>query len=515
MTNLNQLKTQKSHSMNRIALYLVVLLPLLISGCFTSGSSTQSTSSTYDCVTKDEWFTNPSMPTRVEKSEDNGKSSSFCDFYQFSTQAYIYLMSPSKKDPSLRNFQDTSKYPLLEFEVTETAKGPKFVPVDSCDGKISGSTLRTSLDKTISSFSTGQAGGGNTIYDQNGNVVFYEVRFNQELCNLTSSATEMAKQKIFNFPSGTTEIKLAWKVLTNNETSSTQTPEYVTQTVDGVTYGLVGMHIAIATKDHPEFVWATYEHLTNSPNCNAQGSQSQTNWSFASADCTKDLPDSLTPSKKQDCKFNSTQDNLTAKHHTPTNICRVHPYGTATGDFHADVNLANIVSQNENIYESLTRLDVAESLNVLTNYFNVGDIWVSDTEESSGGAGVPNERGSLRLANTVAETVFQDVNLNSKDFSSNCFGCHNYIGSAETINNNITSFNLSHIFKDIKIGKGDAIDVTAPSSIADNSMAPSVCGGSNGVCKQKASYLRWNNQWTNINPGAGSVCGCELDPSYP
>lgn len=155
-------------------------------------------------------------------------------------------------------------------------------------------------------------------------------------------------------------------------------------------------------------------------------------------------------------------------------------------------------------------------MKVLTNYFNLGAIWVSDIAQSSGGVGVPNERGSLRLANSVAETDYQDVNLNSQ-FASNCFGCHNYQGTAEAQKNNITTQALSHTFKDIKIGQGQHIDVTASSYIASNEQAAGICGVTGksdkeqGTCKGTASFLKWNGNWTNVNTSAGSVCGCGPD----
>ncbi len=128
---------------------------------------------------------------------------------------------------------------------------------------------------------------------------------------------------------------------------------------------------------------------------------------------------------------------------------------------------------------------------------------------------MPNERGSLRLANTVAETDFQHANLNN-DFSSNCFGCHNYLGTGQPISNNITSASLSHIFVDIAVGQGKKVDITASSTIANNSAAKNICDGdgsssNKGTCKSAESYLKWDGNWTNINPSAGSVCGCVLD----
>lgn len=454
-------------------------------------------SNTYDCPADPAWITNPSLPTEVKKSAPDG-SSNFCDFYQFSTQTYLYLMSPSSQNSALRNFQIDANYPLLEFNSDGT-------PANSCDNTIDGHTVRTAMRKSPNGFGTGQAGGGASIYDQNGNVVYYDVRFNKSLCNLSSSATELAKSGIINFPSGTTELKFAWKVLTQAEVNSSSYVKVMQNTGSQVqTLGLVGMHIAVATTDHPEFVWATYEHNSNTPNCDAQGTQSDTNWSFASASCTSTLPGSAATDNT--CQFNQPTETNGPETGTPTNICAVYPFGTDSGDLKAGENLANIASQNASIYQILTGTG-ASSMQVLNNYFNVGAIWVSDINTNSGGIGVPNERGSLRLANSVAETDFQHVTLNNS-FSSNCFGCHNFKGEGQTQNNNITTQNLSHSFIDIVTGQGKAADVNASSQIGSNSQAQQICGGSSGTCKSTRSYLSWNGNWTNINPSTGSVCGC-------
>lgn len=463
-----------------------------------------SFATTFDCPVDSTWLTNPSFPTEVATSGPNG-SSTFCDFYQFSTQAYLYLMSPVNASSSKRNFQDNRQFPLLEHHADGS-------PANSCDNSVTANTLKTGLDKNLL---TGQAGGGSSIYDTSGNVAYYDVRFNRDLCSLTGSAVELKKQNRINFPSGTVELKFAWKELSNAQTLNSS---YVldTRKVNGVTktFGLLGMHIAVATKNHPEFVWATYEHKLNSPNCDAQGPQDNKNWTFADKSCTSQLPS--VANSINSCNFNNPTVKNGPATSAPTNICRVYPYGTATGDNNASVNLANIVSHNGHVETLLSGSSVSNSMKLLKNYFNVGAIWLSDITKSSGGIGVPNERGSLRLANSVAETDYQHVDLNAS-FSSNCFGCHNYNGTSETRSNNITSQALSHIFQDILAGQGKSVDVNAISPIANNAHAKKICGGDPngttsstklGTCKSSASFLKWNGNWTNINQTSGSVCGC-------
>ncbi|MFC0116896.1 mannan-binding protein [Pseudoalteromonas xiamenensis] len=451
------------------------------------------------CPVNPEWLKNPSMPKEVKKSD--GNSSTFCDFYQFSTQAYVYLMSENTgKTP---NFLDPKQYAVLEFD-----KDGK--PLNSCDNKIDGTTIRNRLQKgKRSAFSTEQAGDKATIYAQDGNVVYYDVRFNKALCNQTGSAVELEKQNQINFAEGTTEIKAAWKVLSKDEIKSNQ---FVVQQqkIAGKkqTLGLVGMHIAVATQNHPEFVWATFEHKANTPDCAPTSVTVNDSWTFASNRCASKLTSSATPGNV--CNFNNPSEDQTASKGTPTNICRVYPYGTGSGDLDATENLTAILDQNNDLEMQIAKLQNDSSYAVLPNYFQVGALWVSDIGKNTGGVGVPNERGSLRLANTVAETTYQHVNLNST-FASNCFGCHNFVGTENKVNNNITSQALSHIFLDILVGQGKAADVTSQTEIGDNSVAQAICQGSEenqGVCPKTASYLKWNGQWTNSNTSAGSVCGC-------
>jgi hypothetical protein len=453
------------------------------------------------CPVDPNWLKTPSLPTEVKKSGSDG-SSNFCDFYQFSTQTFLYLMSQNSS--GLRNFQVQTNYPVLEFNADGT-------PANSCDSSITGPTLRTNLLKAGvgTSVTTGQAGGGATIYAQDGNVVYYDVRFSKALCGLTGSAVEMQKQNITNFPAGTMELKFGWKVLSDAEIASNA---FVTQKQNiagkNVTLGLAGMHMVTATKDHPEFIWTTYEHINNTPDCTPPDAQNGNAWTFASASCTAALPGSADASNA--CKFNQPPKNQTAATGTPTNICRVHPYGTASGDPKAAQNLTDVTTQNSELVSLLTQSGTPAAMKVLANYFTVGALWVSDISQSSGGVGVPNERGSLRLANSVAETDYQHVNLNNT-FASNCFGCHNYSGTGQSVSNNITSQALSHTFKDIKIGQGENIDVTSTTLIGSNSAAATICQGTTakpGVCPGTASYLKWNGNWTNANSSAGSVCGC-------
>ena len=123
---------------------------------------------------------------------------------------------------------------------------------------------------------------------------------------------------------------------------------------------------------------------------------------------------------------------------------------------------------------------------------------------------VSNQRGSLRLANTVAETEYQDVNLNA-NFVSNCFGCHGYAGTGKpSAGKNTTSGGLSHIFDDIAVGSKQCLDVQAKKVINSQQEANTNCPS---TCENSSSLFKWNGQWTNQDASTGqqlpmTVCGC-------
>ena len=462
-----------------ITLFSLIILSLV-------GMPAQAKTQTYECAADKTWFTNPSMPIEVKKSAPNGESN-FCDFYQFSWQAFIYLMSPSDKESAQRNFQVTSNYPILEV-----SKDKK--PVNSCDDTITENTLFVSLDKAHGlPERIHQAGDSATIYDQQGDVVYYDVRFSRNMCNVADIKTKN------NFPSGTTEMKTAWKVLKDGEKDNYLTIVTDVGTQKNVTLGMIGFHLAIATTDHPEFVWATFEQKNNAPDCTNPQPTPAKGWSFTSNQCADLLKKNSV--LQLECNFNTAKssESITGN---PTEICRVYAYGTDLTDPNALENVGSITSLNANVAALLSG-----NMAVFKNYFNVGALWVSNNKEDSS---ISNQRGSLRLANTVAETTFQNVDLNPKTnqgFASNCFGCHNFEGSGLTTNKNTTSGGLSHIFDDIAAGMGECLDVQA-GPIMSNSQAEAICGGASGACGNSSSILKWNGQWTTTVPGKMSVCGC-------
>lgn len=125
------------------------------------------------------------------------------------------------------------------------------------------------------------------LWDQNGNMVHYEILLNRDeydfikantLYNLQGQVAYAGKNDnkvIFPIGSnasgktGAIEVKLAWRILIASDIKSrylssdayiqTGTPPQWQK----VTVGLVGMHIAHKTESSPQWIWSTFEHVDN------------------------------------------------------------------------------------------------------------------------------------------------------------------------------------------------------------------------------------------------------------
>lgn len=128
-----------------------------------------------------------------------------------------------------------------------------------------------------------------SITDLNNEYVRYEVRFNkvayksmQSLYSIEKQASQIAKYlgqhkdetniiDLFNFPEGAMELKVAWKKMGKDDTPSkfytieATVKDPSTHATSHGTYGMVGMHIMVRTASAPQWVWATFEHIDNSP----------------------------------------------------------------------------------------------------------------------------------------------------------------------------------------------------------------------------------------------------------
>lgn len=391
------------------------------------------------CAADASWL-NPSNkpPTEIGNGVPVNQETN-CQFYQFTWQWFLSLLQNSSSEADSRVFETFNLYQPNQSNQCSQAKitGKKnlgkvlFVRTLKTDT----GTFDPVLPEAIS-----QAGDKDALYDQAGNVVLYNIWYNETECQATSQG----------FKPNTIEIKVSWRILAKND------PNYytITATVPAVskqpvTLGLVGFHMVINTANHPEFVWATFEHNSNAPDCSNPQSVPSGGWSFTSAACAACLA-TQTPEQcakaTPPCNFNAgvSSNSLTG---APNEVCRVYRDGTdPDSTTNNDTNRANIDALNTQLVGPsglLTALPGSNPLAVFKNYFLVGGLWTNGGVDS----GTPGEqRGSLELANTTMETFLQ-----KQDY--NCFSCHDY--------EKATPLNISHIITNL-ISTGSAQALKQP-----------------------------------------------------
>lgn len=423
--------------------YKALTLPLafaLTSGCGNQEvRPPEQASITVDpsfCAASADWV---KYPDRAP-AEVPGNGADLCQFYQFSWQWFIALMDTP--DSKQRVFLDSQKFPVF------LGKGKNSCATNNVESKL---FVRTQKDNVVDSNDfvapneMNQAFKNAVIYDQAGNVILYEARIDRGMCAVPEGSATL--------PAGTTEIKSSWRTI-----GETDKPNYVWiqsdtnnngALEDDELYGMVGFHLVKSTELHPEFIWATFEHKLNAPDCQKRPMAGQSDhWTFTSESCAKQLPN---PASTSTCDFNKVlepaSDDSSPETGKPTEICQVYAQGTRPGDNQADKNRENIITINGQLSAIFGGLGKGNALKVLQNYEIVGALWENDITLPS--TNLANQRGSIQLANTTMETNAQQgfsdleyTGASNLQPAANCFNCHGYTGRS-------SNAGISHIFSEI------------------------------------------------------------------
>lgn len=291
----------------------------------------------------------------------------------------------------------------------------------------------------------GQAGSNGILVDQNSRVVYYSIHMNPPYFKFAKAhiGTENYSKTppTETFPIDATVLKTAWMVVEDetklpSDTFTTKAtlqlieedPEHKGQlkisdkTQPGVTVALVGVHVVGTVKDHPEFLWATFEQKENSPDLpggTSVGSNQQVsnrNFSFYKAG-------TLGSKSNQQPKSYSI-DVATQKTKPITNTVRQFAHGGA--EFSAESPTVSGQSRVEDI-DSIN-LNMGQAIPAHSNlidpafagYNLIGSVWI-DTRQTPLKPGLnlfANSVGSITLASSTMETYVQGL-------GTNCFSCHN------------------------------------------------------------------------------------------
>jgi hypothetical protein len=320
----------------------------------------------------------------------------------------------------------------------------------------------------------GQAQDNAVLMAQNGSLVYYITMYNDvnayfvtALADHALSATQFpttqaalnpivsfaaAHGKTFPDPNAlTVELKTSWV-----ETAGLANPgSYITMTATIPTYtksssswvasgqktatlALVGLHFVATAAGHPEMIWATFEHVGNSPDAtyaynSTSGAKTVTQstagtWLFAANGATA-------PFNVAHMTLSGANINVVSS--GPSNTLRMKPWG-ASSDKLPNPLVGSIAASNTEIISiDNSVLSQLAAGDLRANYVMRGAAWTESGNNPD--QPFPNgiEVGTSQLANTTMETYQQGSGAFSA--SVNCFFCH---GTNTTV--------VSHVFGDIK-----------------------------------------------------------------
>lgn len=319
--------------------------------------------------------------------------------------------TPSPNGPTVwETFKDTNDIYLPSAERPTSFDTPESIPPPCKDLAAAnpGAARRTLMltSKFGELVRSDKQADGHRLVDQNNMNVWYEVKLNRVYYDYVvsngfyNSKNQVGKTISFPFSANnsskdaTIKVKAAWKVMgppgskqpddpTKFYTTDALVFDPVSNDCSKQTLGLVGLHIVMKTKQLPQWLWATFEHVDNAPD-QATGAVQGKQYNFFNASC------SPTP-----CATNQHPDKGSM---IPTQVVRVVP--------------VDLLAAGDNaLYQAA--LKTLRPDNVWQNYELVNAQWGA----SATPLGTPNE--PKFLANTTLETYLQQAVP-----PNGCINCH-------------------------------------------------------------------------------------------
>ncbi|MEZ4778655.1 MAG: hypothetical protein R2786_04660 [Flavobacteriaceae bacterium] len=439
-------------------------LVLLLASCKEKEAKTapvayeEALAETASCDCKPFWFPHSQTPNPKE-----GKGSPFdttsttnCIFHQWSWLKFLYLTRPDTHGNPL--FLNDLVQVDSKMEVIPQQTGANLVLTDTAQAG-AGAVLKT--NPTLSS-------------DGKPRTVFYGIFIDSTL----QTAANTFKAQLLDstlpasnseaFPVGSLEIKSSW-VSTDAIPSNEIGNYFVTQAAmlqqDGsfknTSVALLGMHVIGVVENHPEFIWATFEH---------QGMTPLFDWNALTASSTTDL---LLFGKGSTTDLSGITWSSGAPK-TPNQAYTLFQFGVPREKGNTFMSTSQSEPENYNNITNINACVAGNLTDVWNNYFYNGSLWINmdgkTPEEqvalliSLGGNLVNSQpgdatRGSVNAANSTMETFVQtfqsDVSSINNSNLVSCFTCHNAVGHGGAT----SPLYISHIFSAyVEAGKGKTLD---------------------------------------------------------
>jgi hypothetical protein len=327
-----------------------------------------------------------------------------------------------------------------------------------------------------------QAGGRQILIDQNGNPIYYGIHVNRAFADFIDGHQLRTKAGIVNadprlfFPAGVVEFKSAWQIVEAGEGSDdyiTVAATVPTLSQDPVSHEmredrnrprpvnarLLALHVVFTLPGHPEFIWATFEHVDGEGKGNIAPRAAV---NPARAD-PNNLDNHAVVSVDQGLLFKAgtTADSGNqaiaetellfdaATQRFPgqqTSIYRMFP-ASKSNTVHPDDAITSLNANVTALFERATAQGTLGALDRRAHYRLVGAVWMDKPENFAGNIPLQNDEtspfahepkfleslqeegsdsefsilaGEDRLSSTAMESFTQ-----APDAFPNCFSCHN------------------------------------------------------------------------------------------
>lgn len=459
----------RQHLFRLGAIGLAVLFALLFTGTPVADAGKAPPAAPSGCT--DVSWLNPLNPPPFLTDIDQAPGSGFCQFQEFSNWNFFSLVLGA--NPAFESWPTTEQvYPSSGQPLCSGAPlGSALTPFIRQDGAAIKALRAQAKSKLTGAATVGPPveATGEPLVDRDGRYIQFEMRVNPTLCATVAACqlqiqacgtAAVAASPAFRWPSGVSpsptpgsgtpgaaEIKLAWRVMETCNLPDSPSPCTPTDLSEffwigpvyvdtlgpkwlgpaKVTLGLVGFHLMQKTPTRPEFMWATWEHVSNDPVCPgsdnsvcqdpshaSNGVSTPSGWNLFDP-AVKPPPLLNTPPQCPDPTLSTTTtqanclnqpyySSTTPQTQPATEVCRLAPCGGGDEDDIADLNEAIRAKLGSNVW---------------ANYFFVGSVWGKKPAPTGPGDSV----GSPWLANTTMETYFQATSASTLQF--NCFTCHN------------------------------------------------------------------------------------------
>lgn len=397
------------------------------------------------------WFANSTTPLADSVTPFVDKNANDTVFHLWAWQEFLALTRSDEKKAPFEN--------LIQVDPTGIRLGDTIFLPDST-----------------------QAGTHGVLYDQKNRAIFYTIHVNKTMYDfqqeqltvfsgiyshfntnakrdqLIQDSLHTAHLDTLNFPVGSIEVKTAWILATSLPSIDGYyiTPAKLVTAQDTIVVkvALIGMHITGRVENHPESIWATYEHTGLAPDYD---------WSKKGYPLLGDTVshDNFLFYQKNNVIGNCLMNNNAATSPGFNNIFNIYPMGMIRSFTSDSVPNARDLSDNANVL-SLNKSVLAnleKESGPWKNYFYKGAVWLNHDNstlqpgnDTIGNLDNPSLRGARALSNLTMESYAQlDFTGNYTLGSLNCFGCHQPIDfvNVQVGDNNGISYNLalSHLFK--------------------------------------------------------------------